>query len=289
MRRVMSDGALVPKPNVIRRANSRKEAAAYYRGAGEPVEATAMGASSVPVVMGAVVVSDDPTSPLKVGQAVQVKKAGVWIGDLARVKKSHSDGTFDIAVYSKFAANMGNLREELVLTHKPFPSEVKEAPWMAARLEALVNKPPDWSDPYKVHVVREHEGREEWAVIEINKPGFRWEQTVRVRDQTPFEWLCGPGRFSRRLETISGADADNRRKLQALILQTTRWTEAAFSGEIYCGGTKLESCHVFRVHGAMRNGLPLVVIREGQSYDKERWAPIAERPPAADGGCCIMS
>ena len=69
-------------------------------------------------------VQDDSSSPLKVGQPVQVTKAGQWIDELARVKKINADGTYDITVFSKFHSDTGSLKEDLVLTNKPYPDEV---------------------------------------------------------------------------------------------------------------------------------------------------------------------
>ena len=88
----MSHGALQTAV-AVRRANSTARAISYYNGAETDSKATA------PVVMG-IPVPDDPLpdSPLKVGMAVQVTKAGEWLNELARVKKVHRDGTYDLSL-----------------------------------------------------------------------------------------------------------------------------------------------------------------------------------------------
>jgi hypothetical protein len=284
LRRSASVGQL-PKASQVRRSNSTKQAAAYYRGEEDAGE-------GVPLVLAAVVpqaadvssASASSASPLKVGQAVQVSKAGVFISELARIKAIHSDGTYDVSVFCKIRSEMGSLKEELVLTRKPFPSEVRGATAAAAaRLAALESKPPEMWDAYKLQVVREHDGREEWGQISINGPGFRWERTVRDRQLSGFEMICCNTRASRRVETVPGAEERNQRNLLALIVQATRWRDAA-TADVYCGGSRLESLHMFRVHSLACAGLPLVVVREGQPYDRERWASIAERSVSADDG-----
>jgi hypothetical protein len=281
MRRTMSHGAL-PPPGAMRRANSSKRALKYYSDPNATLEST------VPVVMATVVPADPtPDSPLKVGMAVQVTKAGVWMAELARVKKVNADGTYDVSVFNKFSTDTGSLKEEFVLTNKPYPDEVRIAgPAAAARLEALANKPPDMFEPYKVRVVREHGGREEWGEIQVNKAGFRWEQTSRMRARKGLEVFASPA-AARLWEDIPGANEKNHQKLLDLIELATQWRDLDKS-EIYCGGWKLESMHMFRVHGMMSAGLPIVVVGEGQSYDRERWAPIAEHPSSGDN-CCVVS
>ena len=43
-----------------------------------------------------------------------------------------------------------------------------------------------------------------------------------------------------------------------------------------------------RMGAFIDNEIPLVVVSKGQTYDRERWAPIAERPPN-DLICCSIS
>ena len=79
------------------------------------------------VVVAQVVPTRPDASPLKVGQAVAVTKAGGWIigeegvNESAKIKKVNKDGTYDVAVFRRFA---GDLKEEYVLTNKPYPNEV---------------------------------------------------------------------------------------------------------------------------------------------------------------------
>lgn len=284
MRRTMSHGALHTAV-AVRRANSTARAISYYNGAETDSKATA------PVVMG-IPVTDDPfpDSPLKVGMAVQVTKAGEWLNELARVKKVHRDGTYDVSVFSKFHSNTGTLKEELVLTNKPFPDEVRPAPpAAAARLEALANKPPDIFEPYKVRVVREHQGREEWCEVQINGPGFRWEQTVRFRERQGIEWLLASPRARRLCERIPGANERNTEVLLDAIGSATQWQwQGVDQSQVYCNGSRLTEHHLLRVHGMMEAGLPLVLVGQGQTYDQGRWAPIAERQPN-DAVCCAIS
>lgn len=279
MDRAMSE----PKLKLVRRANSSRRATAYYKEAAQQV---------APTTVAVTMATEKPVdgAPLKVGQAVQVTKAGTWIQELARVKKLNADGTVDVSVFSKFSSDIGKLKEELVLTNKPHPSEVRPAPAaVAARLEALADQPPDMFEPYKVYVVREYEGREEWGAIRVNAPGHRWQETVRIRQRSGFEMFCMDAHATRLTEPIPGAEESNQRKLLAMISQATRWKDVA-NADVYCGGAKLSSFHVLRIHGLMRKGLPLVVVAAGQAYDREYWAPIAEIPPSERGGCaCIVS
>ena len=284
MRKAMSAGSLAPKGGLVRRTNSSKNAKAYYETADISLEVVVQAEpiNEIPVVT-ATAVPDESAFPLKVGQAVMVTKAGTWISELARIKKVHPDGTYDVSVFHKFASDVGNLKEDFVLTHKPYPDEVKEAHSSAAtRLQALENKPPDLFDKYTVDVVREHGGREEWGKITINEAGFRWDETVRARSPTFWEMVLSDR--VRHTERVPGAEEKNQKKLVAKIMQATGWRDVA---DVYCGGSKLESFHMFRVHGIMEAGRPLVVLGEGQTYDKERWAAIAERPKSDE--CCVIS
>ena len=268
-------------PAAVRRANSTTRAVAYYSGA----EAT----TTAPIVMGTIVPDDPfPESTLKVGMAVEVTKAGVWLAELARVKQVHPDGTYDVSVFSAFHSRTGSLKEDFVLTNKP-PEEVRCAPpAAAARLEALANKPPDMFEPYKVQVVRDHDGREEWCEVQINT-GFRWEQTRRMRERRGVErLLTSPGAL-RLWEKIPGSDERNTEKLLTAIGFATDWRwQGVDESQVYCNGSMLTEHHFLRVHGMMEAGLPLVVVSKGQTYDRERWAPIAERPPN-DLICCSIS
>jgi len=284
MRRAMSHGAL-QTPGAVRRANSSTRAIKYYNATETPV------VTAAPVVVGTAVPEDPfPDSPLKRGMAVEVTKAGQWLNQLARVKKVHKDGTYDVSVFDKFHSDTGKLKEELVLTNKPYPDEVRPAPpAAAARLEALANKPPDMFEPYKVRVVREHGGREEWCEVAINGPGCRWEQTVRFRQRQGMEFLLSNPIASRLSETIPGANERNAQALLNAIGSATQWQwQGLDQSQVYCNGSRLTEFHVLRVHGMMEAGLPLVLVSEGQTYDPERWAPIAERPPS-DTACCTIS
>ena len=279
MQRGMSDGVLpTAKENkILLRVNSSKRANDYYK----PTSHVA-----VKIVTGTLV--EDTSLPLKVGQAVQVTKAGQWISELASVKKIRSDGTYDVAVYRKLFSKHDSLKEDYVLTNKPYPSEVREAPpEMAARFEAQASKPPDWFDPYKVKVVRSNAdgSGEEWGMVEVNGGGVRWEETVRRRQPTQLEWLLSK-RPNSLVETIAGAEERNQENLKYAIERATGWQNVQ---QIYCSGRKLEAMHLFRVHGIMAKGGALVVLGEGEEYDAERWAPIAV-PVSSDQGCsCTIS
>lgn len=275
MRRTASAGE-IPKVSLVRRANSSKQAIQYFSEVTETAEAPV--AHAEPVVDGTVVAE----FPLKKGQAVRVTKAGEWLSELARIKHVHPDGTYDVSVFSNFSTSVGNLREDFVLTKKPYPDEVKEAPpSVANQLAKLESKPPDMFDEYSVDVVREHGGREEWSKIVINGPGLRWDATSRPRILSTMDHVLGTRRM---MEKIPGAEESNTRKLKREIEYKTRWDVEA----VYCNGRLLQEFHLFRVHGIMEAGAPLVVIGPGQTYDKERWAPIAE-PPSRDADCCVLS
>ena len=84
---------------------------------------------------------------------------------------------------------------------------------------------------------------------------------------------------------VAGADERNAEKLRAKIREATRWQNVE---QVFCGGSKLESCHLLRVHGVMCGGRPLVVLGDGEEYDSARWASIAERPESEDAGCCVV-
>ena len=88
------------------------------------------------------------------------------------------------------------------------------------------------------------------------------------------------------MENVPGAEQRNHDKLKARIQAKTGWSDVS---QIYCGGVKLESFHMFRVHSIMSAGLPLVVLGEGEEYDAEAWAPLAERPSEGSGCCCCIS
>jgi len=279
---------LPPKEiRLLRRANSSKRASKYYE-ATDDVKLTILNdakPSPVPIVAGTVVA--DASLPLRVGQAVMVTKAGEWIAELAAVKKIRSDATYDVAVYRKLFSKHDKLKEDYVLTNKPYPSEVKEAPQhMVARLEASASKPPDWFDPYKVKVVRSKaDGRgEEWGMVQVNGDGIRWEETVRRREPTTMEWFLHR-RPNSLTERIAGAEERNQQRLKHKIVQATGWRDVE---QIYCNGRKLESMHLFRVHGIMGRGWALVVLGEGDEYDAERWAQVAV-PVSVDQGCCTIS
>ena len=277
----MSDGVL-PNNRALRRANSSKRAVQYY---GEIADEVPI-AQGTPVIIASVVRDEAAAFPLKVGQAVSVTKAGQWITGLARVKRVHADGTYDVSVFHDFATAIGSLREDFVLTNKPYPDEVREAtPAAQARLDALANQPPNFFDQYTVDVVCEGEGgRELWGRVEINAPGFRWAETVRRREASCVEVLLSDR--SSFTETINGAEEQNVRMLRAKILHATGWQDV---GDVYAGGHKLESFHLIRVHGVATAGRPLVVMREGQEYDRERWRPLAESSRGESGGCCVVS
>lgn len=276
MQRVMSAGNLPPTKRdnrLLLRANSTKRANDYYKDATHDADVKLVDkAQSPPIVTGTVIA--DASLPLKVGQAVLVTKAGEWISQLAAVKKIHGDNTYDVTVYRKLFSKFDKLKEDYVLTKKPYPSEVKEAPpHMAAALEASASRPPDFFDRYKVRVVRSKAdgGGEEWGEVEINGPGFKWEETVRRREPTTVEWWLSKHPNS-LTERVPGAEERNQQKLTAKIQQATGWRNVE---QIYCCGGKLETWHLFRVHGIMEAGGALVVLGEGEEYDAERWAPLA--------------
>ena len=60
------------------------------------------------------------------------------------------------------------------------------------------------------------------------------------------------------------------------------------AAQVYCGGTKLESFHLLRVHGVMSAGRPLVVLGPQEEYDRPRGAEIAEKAESGGGGCCSV-
>jgi hypothetical protein len=282
MRRARSHGVLTPA--AVRRANSTTRAIDYYKSAEAPVEATA------PVVMGTLVPDDPlPDSPLKVGMAVEVTKAGEWLNQLARVKAVHIDGTYDVSVFHNFATDTGSLTEELVLTNKPYPDEVRPAPpAAAARLEALANKPPSMWEPYKMRVVRECDGREEWGEVQINAPGFHWEPIGFRRERRGMELILLDSTSRSLWRANPGANERNTEKLLHQIGSANRWPWREVEDcQIYCNGRRLTEHHFISIHSAFEAGLPLVLVGKGQTYDQERWAPIAERPPS--GACCVIS
>merc|ERR1719421_180099 len=147
---------------------------------------------------------------------------------------------------------MGSLKEEFVLTNKPYPTEVRAAfPAAAAQLEALASKPPDMFEPYEVLVVRSRPGRSgieiedtEWGKIKVNGGELRWEETTRSK------YVRGlfPGDRVHRVEHIAGADERNDEKLKDKIRAATGWRDVE---NVYCGGSKLDEWHFFRVHGIM--------------------------------------
>lgn len=269
------------------RVNTSKRASDYYKATGDVVTiVNDASPAPAPVVVGTVVA--DTSLSLKVGQAVQVTKAGAWICELAAIKKINGDATYDVTVYRKLFSKHDSLKEDYVLTKKPYPSEVREAPaHMAARLKAAASKPPDFFDPYKVKVVRSKAdgGGEEWGMVQVNGGGLRWEETVRRREPTTMEWWLSKHPNS-LTERIAGAEERNQQKLKLEIKQATGWQNVE---QIFCSGRKLESMHLFRVHGLMATGGALVVLGEGDEYDAERWAPIAV-PASQDQGCsCTIS
>jgi len=291
LRRAQSDGRL-PTPKNVRRVISSKQAAAYYQQTASPadvapiVQAELVQAESDDVVVMATAVVDGPAAPpLKVDQAVAVTKAGIWISELARIKSINPDGTYNVQVFHKFSSDGGRLKEELVLTNKPYPNEVKAAhPSTAARLEALAKVPPEMFEPYKVRVVRDRDGREEWGVIHINT-SLRWVETIQRVHRSAFEEVCLTSP-SRMWKTVPGAEEKNQLNLLDEIVRVTKWDDMA-NADVYCGGSKLSSFHTLRVHSIMCAGRPLVIVRKGQPYDKDRWAPIAE-VPSTGGGCCVV-
>lgn len=289
MRKAMSASSLAPKASLVRRTNSSKNATAYYSTSDISLEVVVQAEpiNEIPVVTATVLPVDESAFPLKVGQAVNVTKAGTWISELARIKKVHPDGTYDVSVFSIHSSNVGDLKEDYVLTHKPYPGEVKEASSSAAaRIRELESKPPGLFDKYTVDVVREHGGRDEWGRITINEAGFRWDETVRTRNPSFWDMVLGSNRSRFNTETIPGAEEKNQKKLVAKIKQATGWKDVA---DVYCLGSKLEEFHMFRVHSIMKEGRPLVVLGEGQTYDKQRWAAphLAERPKSDE--CCVIS
>ena len=282
LRRTKSDGVL-PDKRALRRANSSKQAMLYYEETAADEVPIAQG---MPVIIASVVQDESAAFHLKVGQAVQVKKAGDWITGLASIKKVHADGTYDVSVFHDFATAIGSLREDFVLTNKPYPAEVREAtPAVQARLDALANKPPGCFDQYTVDVVCEGKGAHEiWGKVEINAPGFRWAETARRRDASFFELFLS--RNSTFAEAIEGAEERNVRALRARIMRATGWQDV---GDVYARGHRLDSFHLFRVHGVATRGLALVVLREGQEYDRERWRDLAESQRDDSAGCCVLS
>ena len=111
MRRATSDPSMAPKLVLLRRTHSSKRAAKYFELAEPPAEEPVLG-----VVVGidetGAIEPSPPEGRLKVGQAVLVKKAGVWINEYASVKAARPDGTYDVNVYSEFSTGGGRVVTE---------------------------------------------------------------------------------------------------------------------------------------------------------------------------------
>ena len=102
---------MAPKLVLLRRTHSSKRAAKYFELAEPPAEEPVLG-----VVVGidetGAIEPSPPEGRLKVGQAVLVKKAGVWINEYASVKAARPDGTYDVNVYSEFSTGGGRVVTE---------------------------------------------------------------------------------------------------------------------------------------------------------------------------------
>ena len=169
---------------------------------------------------------------------------------------------------------------------------------------------PGINDLYEVVVVQcKADGTEVWGKLLCNGPSLQWKDDKQFREAP--STFCGclmrPDNSVSLSEVVPGANKHNEELLHAAIKMPMAWDKkgqefmkaiamdpacgarpphlqpggAAKSPNlpavhsIYCLGRKLDDRFPRRVHAAMVAGLPLILLGEGETYDRTRWAPIA--------------
>jgi len=169
---------------------------------------------------------------------------------------------------------------------------------------------PGVDDVYEVDIVQcQADGTEVWGKLLINSAFITWKNEKKLKE-TPSTCLgCLQENNNGILfETVPGAQKHNNELLHAAINEPKVWDKKfheymkavtmdpfqtavqppGWNGggrseppvlpavhSIYCLGRKLEGNYRFRVHEAMVAGRPLILLGEGETYDRTRWAPIA--------------
>ena len=170
---------------------------------------------------------------------------------------------------------------------------------------------PNIDELYEVDIVQcQADGTEVWGKLLINSFDLTWKDDRRLREapSTCLGCLQGDGRDGSLFEAVPGATKHNEELLYAAIKVPMAWDKKAQEfrkaiemdphqtavkpphlqpggkskppvlpavHSIYCLGRKLEGGYQRRIHAAMVAGRPLILLGEGETYDRTRWAPIA--------------
>jgi len=247
-----------------------------YRGSTNPQE---------PVVEQAAARQPAPTHKLQLSAPCQVMKAGAWLDEPAKIINRRRDGTYDVAVFEYKGSppvSERRLEKAYELKSKVYPDEVREptpaiAEAMAAYEAAVANPRPSVPDnfhaDYEVDVVRRDATGVIRAKIPVKGREFR-DESEHTFDRASFceKVACAgnPFWFHRK---VFGASQQNHELFKQWIRDSTGWSDV---DRLYTRGFELKSAHVLLVHGQARDGLAIVVLGQGETYNREEWAAYAE-------------
>jgi hypothetical protein len=259
-----------------------------YRGAANPQE---------PEVKPTAVGKPASSHKLQIAAPCQVMKAGAWLDEPAKIINRRRDGTYDVAVFEYKGSppiSERRLEKAYELKSKTYPDEVREptpaiAEAIAAYEAAVANPrssvPDNYHAEYEVDVVR----RDAMAGIVRAKVHVKGRAFIDEIESTfdragLCEQIACAGNYSWFRRRISGAAEQNHEMFKQWIREATGWSNV---DRLYTRGFELESAHIILIHGQAREGLAIVVLGEGETYNREEWAAYAEPGGRVQQSSCV--
>ena len=238
-----------------------------------------------------------PLHKLQNAAPCQVMKAGAWLDEPAKIINRKRDGTYDVAVFEYKGSppiSERRLEKAYELKSKTYPNEVREptpaiAEAMAAYEVAVTNPrtpiPDHFHANYEVDVVRrDATAGIVRAKVHVEGRAFLDESESTFDRAGLCEQIACAGNWSWFHRRTSGAAEQNHEMFKQWIRDATGWSNV---DRLYTRGFELKSAHILLIHGQARAGLAIVVLGEGETYNREEWAAHAEPGGGVQQSSCV--